>query len=141
MVATVDGEALMVGRHVDVGMMLFTGEGLRPGHVDPGMSLVELGAMAEQVGFDSVGVIDHLYWHLERGPHGFWEATSLAAALAAATERIRVVTSVVSSPFRNPALVAKTAATIDMISNGRFVLGLGAGGGPLEALDSAPSRA
>ena len=122
----------MVGRRVDVGLMLFTGEGLRPGHVDPGSALIELGVLAEQLGFDSVGVIDHLYWDLEGGPHGFWEGTSIAAALAAATSQIRIVTSVVSSPFRNPALVAKVAETIDMISGGRFVLGLGAGGGPPE---------
>lgn len=126
----------MVGRRVDVGLMLFTGEGLRPGHVDPGVSLVELGILAEQVGFGSVGVIDHLYWDLDDGPHGFWEGTSIVAALAAATSQIRIVTSVVSSPFRNPALVAKTAETIDMISNGRFVLGLGAGGGPPEEYES-----
>ena len=126
----------MAGRRVDVGLMLFTGEGLRPGHVDSGVSLVELGVLAEQVGFDSIGVIDHLFWRLEGGPHGFWEGTSIVAALAAATSQARIVMSVVNSPFRNPALVAKTAETIDMISSGRFVLGLGAGGGPPEEYES-----
>lgn len=52
----------MAGRRVDVGLLLFTGEGLRPGHVDLGVSPVELGTPAEQVDCD-IGVIDHLQSH------------------------------------------------------------------------------
>ncbi|NNC40223.1 MAG: LLM class flavin-dependent oxidoreductase, partial [Acidimicrobiia bacterium] len=82
------------------------------------------------VGFDSLGVLDHLRWDLEAGPHGFWECLSVVAALAAVTSKIRLTTAVLNSQFRNPALVAKMAETIDMLSEGRFTLGLGAGGGP-----------
>jgi alkanesulfonate monooxygenase SsuD/methylene tetrahydromethanopterin reductase-like flavin-dependent oxidoreductase (luciferase family) len=59
-----------------------------------------------------------------RGP---WEAMSTLSALAQATDRITLGSTVVATIFRNPALLAKQAVTIDEISNGRFVLGLGAG--------------
>ena len=117
-------------RTIDVGFLLFTGEGLREGHVQADTDFRDLAERAENVGFDSLGVMDHLLWELEGGPHGFWECTTLVAALAAATSRIRLMTAVLNAPFRNPALVAKIAETIDMISDGRFTLGLGAGGGP-----------
>jgi len=129
-------ERVMADRPIDVGLLLFTGEGLQPAHVEPGPSIVDLGILGEQVGFDSVGVIDHLRWNLPAGPHGFWECTTVAAALAGATSQVRLFTAVLSSPFRNPALVAKIAETIDMISGGRFMLGLGAGSGPPEEYDS-----
>lgn len=119
-----------MARAIDAGFLLFTGEGLREGHVQADTDFRDLAERAEKVGFDSLGVIDHLLWELEGGPHGFWECTTLVAALAAATSRIRLTTAVLNSPFRNPALVAKIAETIDMISGGRFTLGLGAGGGP-----------
>lgn len=120
----------MPDRRVDVGLVLFAGEGLSPKHVDPGLSVIELGQRGEAVGFDSISVHDHLRWDLEAGPHGFWDSFSILAALAAVTTRVRLAISVLNTPFRNPALVAKTAETIDMISGGRFVLGMGAGGGP-----------
>lgn len=120
----------MPDRRVDAGLVLFAGEGLSPSHVDPRASIIELGELGEAVAFDSIAVQDHLQWNLEAGPHGFWESCSILAALAAVTKRVRLATSVLSTPFRNPALVAKMAETVDMISGGRFVLGLGAGGGP-----------
>jgi alkanesulfonate monooxygenase SsuD/methylene tetrahydromethanopterin reductase-like flavin-dependent oxidoreductase (luciferase family) len=81
-------------------------------------------------------VIDHLRWNLPTGPQGFWECTTVVAALAEATSRVRLFTAVLASPFRNPALVAKIAETIDTVSEGRFVLGLGAGSGPPEGYES-----
>lgn len=129
-------EDAVTGRLVDVGLLVFTGEGLRPTHLEPDLSVVDAGKLAEQVGFDSVGVIDHLRWNISSGPHGFWECTAVVAALAATTERVRLFTAVLASPFRNPALVAKIAETIDMISGGRFVLGLGASSGPPEEYES-----
>ena len=85
---------------------------------------------AEACGFDSVWVPDHfLFPPLEHAPDplGTWEGCSLLAALAVATRRVELGSLVVCAGFRNPALVAKLADTIDEISGGRFTLGLGAG--------------
>ena len=62
------------------------------------------------------------------GPrYGFWDGVAIPAAIAASTSRIKIGTWVLSSLHRNPGITAKVAATIDEISGGRFVLGLGAG--------------
>jgi probable F420-dependent oxidoreductase len=80
---------------------------------------------AEEVGFDSIWVGDHLlYQEPERGP---WEAWTLLSALAAVTERVELGPLVACAGFHSPGLIAKMAATIDDVSGGRFVLGLGAG--------------
>jgi probable F420-dependent oxidoreductase len=84
---------------------------------------------AEAAGFDSIWVGDHLLYRgdddgPERGP---WEAWTILAALAAATERVDLGPLVACVAFHPPALIAKMAATVAEISGGRFVLGLGAG--------------
>jgi probable F420-dependent oxidoreductase len=83
---------------------------------------------AEASGFDSVWVGDHLLYRgdgrPERGP---WEAWTLLTALAAITERVQLGPLVACAGFHPPAVLAKMAATVDEISGGRFVLGLGAG--------------
>jgi TDG/mug DNA glycosylase family protein len=83
---------------------------------------------AEAVGFDSIWVGDHLLYRgdgrPERGP---WEAWTLLAALAAATERVRLGPLVACLGFHPPGLVARMAATVAEVSAGRFVLGVGAG--------------
>jgi probable F420-dependent oxidoreductase len=83
---------------------------------------------AEGLGFDSLWLGDHL---LYRDPDGTaagpWEAWTMLAALAAATSRITLGPLVACTAFHNPAVLAKQAATLDEISGGRFVLGLGAG--------------
>jgi len=84
---------------------------------------------AEDAGFDSIWVGDHLLYRgndgaPERGP---WEAWTLLAGLAAATRRVELGPLVACAGFHPPGLVAKMAATIDELSGGRFVLGLGAG--------------
>jgi probable F420-dependent oxidoreductase len=82
----------------------------------------------EAEGFDSVWVGEHLlYRWQDRPPRGPWEAWTMLAAIAAATTRIELGPLVACTNFHNPALLAKQAATIDEISGGRFVLGLGAG--------------
>lgn len=84
---------------------------------------------AEEIGFDSVLVPDELLWRRDAwpAPRGFWECVSMTAAVAAATSRIEVGTWVLSALHRNPGLTAKVAETIDEISGGRFLLGLGSG--------------
>ena len=83
---------------------------------------------AERGGFDSIWLGDHLLYRgngrSERGP---WEAWTLLSALAAATERVELGPLVACAGFHPPGLLAKMAATIDEVSGGRFVLGLGAG--------------
>jgi probable F420-dependent oxidoreductase len=91
--------------------------------------LLAMARAAEESGFDSVWVGDHLLYragggHPERGP---WEAWTLLAALAAGTERVDLGPLVACAAFHPPGVLAKMAATIDEISGGRFVLGLGAG--------------
>jgi probable F420-dependent oxidoreductase len=84
---------------------------------------------AERLGLDSFWVPDHFFYRApgQDGVVGQWEAMTMLAALAAVTERITLGPMVAATSFRNPALLAKMADTLDEISNGRFVLGLGAG--------------
>jgi alkanesulfonate monooxygenase SsuD/methylene tetrahydromethanopterin reductase-like flavin-dependent oxidoreductase (luciferase family) len=87
-------------------------------------------AAAEAVGFDTFVFEDALLYRGETDSSGSWESVSIAAALAAITERITIGQSVVNSPYRSPAMMAKIADTIDEISGGRYVLGIGAGNTP-----------
>jgi probable F420-dependent oxidoreductase len=83
---------------------------------------------AEDVGFDSFWLPDHLLFRFTNvHQQGAWDAWSLLAALAATTSTIEIGPLVACSSFRNPTLIAKMADTIDEISGGRFILGLGAG--------------
>jgi probable F420-dependent oxidoreductase len=83
--------------------------------------------LAEQAGFDSLWVGDHLLYRYPDGPRGPWEAWSTLAALAAVTSRVELGPLVAATSFHNPAMLAKKATTIDEISGGRLILGLGAG--------------
>ena len=84
--------------------------------------------LGEQVGFDSVWVGDHLLYRDEaHGARGPWEAWTTLAGIAAATNRIAIGPLVACTSFHNPAMLAKLAGTVDEISGGRLILGLGAG--------------
>ena len=77
----------------------------------------------ERLGYDSVHLDDHLMYR--KTP--ILECWTTLSALSAVTTRIRLGTTVLCASFRNPALLAKMAATLDVISNGRLDLGVGAG--------------
>jgi F420-dependent oxidoreductase-like protein len=88
---------------------------------------VELARQAEELGFESLWVFDHFHTVPEPTDEITFESFSVLAALAMATQRVRIGHMVVCSGFRNPAYTAKLSSTIDVISGGRFELGIGAG--------------
>jgi F420-dependent oxidoreductase-like protein len=88
---------------------------------------VELAKQAEALGFESVWVFDHFHTVPEPTDEITFESFSVLSALAMATQRVRLGHMVICTAFRNPALTAKLASTIDVISGGRFEVGIGAG--------------
>lgn len=99
--------------------------------------ILEMTRVAEGVGFEAVWIVDHFVFRPEENSQfsmpstsderGVWECFTTMAGLASATEKINIGSLVACTGFRNPALVAKMVETIDDISNGRTILGLGAG--------------
>lgn len=93
-------------------------------------SIVELSVAAERAGFEGMTFTEHpapgARW-LEAGGHQTLDPFVALGAVAAVTERMRLLTYLAVLPYRNPLLVAKAATTVDRISNGRFVLGAGTG--------------
>ena len=91
----------------------------------------EIEARARQVegaGYDSIWVYDHLFHRFEgHETVGFHECWTMLSALAAVTERVELGTTVLCAGFRNPALLAKMATTLDTVAGGRIILGIGAG--------------
>lgn len=82
---------------------------------------------AEAAGFDSIWVYDHFHTLPGLPPGPVFEAWTLCAALAAATKRMRIGQMVTCNEYRPPALLAKMASCVDVISGGRLIVGMGAG--------------
>src|SRR5690606_32376235 len=88
----------------------------------PPQFAVERAVLAEQLGFDLVTLQDHPY------QPRFHDTLTLLAFIAARTERVRLMANVHNLPLRPPAVLARSAASLDLLTGGRFDLGLGAGG-------------
>ena len=107
----------------------FSQPGLRPVTFD---AVADWAVRAESLGFDSVWISDHFFLSLKRyggpdEPFGSIEPMTALAGLAVRTSRVRLGTLVLGAPFRHPAVLAKSATAIDLLSGGRLELGVGAG--------------
>jgi alkanesulfonate monooxygenase SsuD/methylene tetrahydromethanopterin reductase-like flavin-dependent oxidoreductase (luciferase family) len=90
--------------------------------------ILDMARAIEDLGYDSIWLGEHLLYRWpDRAPRGPWEAWATLAGLAAVTSRVTIGPLVACTAFHNPAILAKRADTIDEISGGRFVFGVGAG--------------
>ena len=99
--------------------------------VEDVQALLQLAPAAERLGYDSVWVSEHLlhtsYVRQRLGTKPYYEPLTILSAVAAMTQTIRLGTSVLVLPYHNPIRLAKTVATLDAISAGRVILGVGVG--------------
>ncbi len=113
---------------LSLGLNLPYAEGSMDGATPRWSDVRAMAQAAEDVGFDAVWLSDHVGFGDPNGSwSGAWECWTLLAAIAASTTRLRLGTYVLAMPYRNPALLAKMAETLDEVSGGRVILGVGAG--------------
>src|ERR1700756_5293927 len=111
-----------------IGVIVPIGEAYTPGRMPMWAEIREFAQTAESLGLDSIWVCDHFYSNDPGEPLlGIHEAWSLLAAVAVSTERVGLGLLVACTAYRSPGLMAKHAVTLDEISAGRLILGLGAG--------------
>lgn len=114
-------------REMSYGLMLPVREFTMGGDTPRFADLVNISQVARHSGFEAVWFGDHLSYEHNDETVGTWEAFTMMAGLAAAVPDIHIGPLVTSAGYRNPGLIAKMAESIDEISGGRFVLGIGAG--------------
>lgn len=115
-------------RSIELGIVLPMEESWTDGSTPRWAEIREFALRAEAMEFDSVWIPDELLWHRADGSiHGWWESVAMLGAVAAATSRVKVGSWILSALHRNPSLTAKAVETLDEISGGRFVFGLGSG--------------
>lgn len=116
-------------RRMSLGLMLPIGEGSHFGGLPRFTDMVEMAQTAREAGFEGIWFADHfIFENAETGEQrGVWEAFTAMAGVAAAVPDVQIGALVACTGFRNPGVVAKMTETIDEISGGRFILGLGAG--------------
>lgn len=114
-------------RQMSFGFMLPVREGTMGGETPRFSDHVSMSQLARDVGFEVLWIADHLTHPHEGGTIGSWEAWTLMSALANAVPDMQIGPLVSCAGFRNPGLMAKMTEMIDEISDGRFILGMGAG--------------
>jgi alkanesulfonate monooxygenase SsuD/methylene tetrahydromethanopterin reductase-like flavin-dependent oxidoreductase (luciferase family) len=115
-------------RSLEIGLVLPMEESWTDGATPRWAEIRALAMRAEEIGFDTVWVPDELLWRpSDGGVRGWWECVAMTGAVAAVTSRIKVGTWIMSALHRNPGITAKAVETLDEISGGRFVFGLGSG--------------
>jgi probable F420-dependent oxidoreductase len=110
-----------------IGLVIMLVENRELGRAPTYPEIREMALRAERDGFDAIWLYDHLMYEREGQVIGIWECWTVLSALAEATQRVELGTLVLCNQFRNPAILAKMAATLEEVSGGRLVLGIGAG--------------
>ena len=123
----------------------YEGLGYPVGFVPDGSTFVRLARAAEALGYDGVWANDHLVTprFLRDSPEGaprFYDPLLVLAQIAGGTHRIRLGTAVIALPLRDPLALAKQVTTLDVLSDGRLTLGVGAGAYPEEFAAVHPER-